>query len=120
MVKTFIGAVIAVISGASSSAQAENFVPVETMRGHPGLGIDVDSIKREGSLVSLTYRLETSTGANDIDGTIDCAARTFNSYGLRVHPETLPPGAVRRLPPESPQPIKDKSTWDFLARVVCK
>ena len=116
--KIFVAALLAVI--ASASAQAENFVPVETMQGHPSLGLDLDSIKREGSLVSLTYRLETPTGANDIDGTLDCAARTFNSYGLRVHPETLPPGAVRRLPPEPPQAFKERSTWDFLARVVCK
>lgn len=99
---------------------AENFVPVQTMPGHPALRLDLDSVKRDGSVVTLTYQLETQTGVNEWDATVDCAARTFNTHGLRVHPETLPPGAVRRLQPEPPQPFKEKSTWDFLARVVCK
>ena len=55
-------------------------------------------MKREGSNVSLTYLLETPTGSNAIDITIDCAARTYVTTGLSVYPETLPSGAVRRIP----------------------
>ena len=111
---------IAGLVGISSAAHAENLVPVETLYNHPPLFIDLDSIRREGSTVSLTYVLEATNQANIIDATIDCAAKTAVTTGLRIRPETLPPGAVRTLHPEPPQPFKETSTWGFLAKMVCK
>ena len=114
---------IALIAGfgcISLTAQAESVVPVETLHGHPPLFIDLDSVRREGSTVSLTYILGTATGSNSIDAVIDCEAKTVDTRGLRVQPETLPPGAVRTLHPEPPQPFKPTSTWGYLAKMVCK
>jgi hypothetical protein len=109
------------LTAISSGALAEQkFVPVEPLNGHPPFFISWESVKREGPNVSLTYLLETPTGSNIIDATIDCEARTFVTTGLRIHPETLPPGAVRKLSPEPPQPIGKKSTFDVLANIVCK
>ena len=105
----------------SSAAEERKFVPLEPLNGHPvPIFISWESVKREGSNVSLTYLLETQTGSNSIDITIDCAARTYVTTGLSVYPETLPSGAVRRIPPGPPKPIGKKSTFDVLANVVCQ
>jgi len=114
-------ALVIVCVAIPSAAQERKFVPVEPLNGHPvPIFISWESVKREGSNVSLTYLLETSTGSNSIDITIDCVARTFVTTGLSVYPETLPPGAVRKVRPEPPQPIGKKSTFDVLANAVCK
>ena len=116
--------IVALVIGSAailSAAQERKFVPVEPLNGHPiPIFISWESVKREGSNVSLTYLLETPTGSNSIDVTIDCAARTYVTTGVSVYPETLPPGAVRKLHPELPQPIGKKSTFDVLANVVCE
>ena len=121
--KTVTIAFVACLASSSWAEEARKFVPVDTalLDGHPQpIFISWESVQRVGTAVSLTYLLETATGSNSIDITIDCEARTVVTVGLRFHPETLPPGAVRTLRPETPMPIGRKSTWDVLAKAVCK
>jgi hypothetical protein len=120
--KTIIIALVASLAVASWAVESPKFVPIDsaTLDGHPPLFISWESVKREGSNVSLTYLLETPTGSNSIDITIDCAARTYVTRGVSIYPETLPPGAVRRIPDEPPQLIGRKSTFAVLAKAVCK
>ena len=120
IVTLIANALLVVLCIASASVHAQELVPVPTMQGHPPLFIYRDSVQREGATVFVTYLLETPTGSNSIDATIDCAARTYVTRGVRVHPETIPAGAERRIPPEPPRSIGAKSTWDFLAQAVCK
>jgi hypothetical protein len=120
--KTITTALMACLAASSWAADTQKFSPIDPamLDGHPPIFISWDSVQREGPAVSLTYLLETPTGSNSIDVTIDCGARTVVTRGVRVHPETLPPGAVRSIPPEPPRPIGKKSTWDVLAKAVCK
>jgi hypothetical protein len=120
IVKRVAVALVASLTTMSWSQQAPRFVPVENLDGHPPLLISWETVRREGSVVSLTYLLETPSGSNSIDLAIDCAARTYVTRGVGVYPETLPPGAVRTIPAEPPRPIGRKSTQDVLAKAVCK
>src|SRR5436853_2281486 len=96
--RTFLCMSFAAAIGTSLTAHAQkDLVPVETRKGHPELFISPASVHRDGSTVSFTYVLGTATGYNSMDAVIDRVARTVVTDGLRVYPETLPEGAVRKL-----------------------
>lgn len=120
--KTITMAFVASLTATSWAVEAQKFVPVDPaiLDGHPPLFISWESVQREGSNVSLTYLLETPTGSNSVDVTIDCAARTYITRGVSVYPETLPSGAVRRISPGPPQLIGRRSTFAVLTKAVCK